>query len=66
MPYMKSLRITSTADGVCQTGETGGESSIFIDSQFFLAKDGTWLMVDWVPDSAFSDRGKWYVTEGAM
>lgn len=37
----------------------GGASAIFSDSQFFPAADGTWLMVDYMPDS-----GNWYIIEG--
>jgi hypothetical protein len=59
MPYMKSSHITSKVDGRYQVGDTLGESSIFLDSQFLPARDGSWLMVDWIPD-----RGNWYVTEG--
>lgn len=59
MSYMKSSRITSKIDGAYGTGETEGESAVFPDAQFFPAKDGTWLMVDWI-----SEAHEWYVTEG--
>jgi len=38
----------------------GNESLVFSDSQFFPARDGSWLMVDWM-----SGSGNWYVTEVA-
>lgn len=61
MTYMKSSYITSEVSGEYRTGETEGKSRIFPESQFFPAKDGTWLMVDWV---AIASGSYWYVTEG--
>lgn len=59
---MKSSRITSKLlNEAYGTGETTGESRIFPESQFFLAKDGTWLMVDYV---VTFNHTYWYVTEG--
>jgi len=61
---MKSNHIVSKVDGEYVTGETNGGSYVFRDSQFFPAKDGTWLMVDWI--ELESGRANWYVTEGSM
>lgn len=62
MTYMKSSHITSKLlDEAYGTGETTGESFVFEDSQFFPAKDGTWLMVDYV---VTFNHTYWYVTEG--
>lgn len=59
MEYMKSSVIINKMDGVYAADETDGRSLIFGDAQFFLAKDGTWLMVDWIDTTQL-----WYVTEG--
>jgi len=59
MSVMKSSRITNALNGEYGSSETYGESDVFPDSQFFPAKDGTWLMVDWM-----SHSNEWYVTEG--
>lgn len=60
MSVMKSSRITNALNGEYGSSETiEGVSDIFPDSQFFPAKDGTWLMVDWM-----SHSNEWYVTEG--
>lgn len=61
MSYMRSTHITSVENGEYVTDETEGKSEIFPLSQLFPARDGTWLMVDWMK---YLD--KWYVTEGAM
>lgn len=60
MNNFKSTHIVSELDGVYRVSETDGESCIFDFSEFFVAKDGTWLMVDWMPDF-----DTWYVTMGA-
>lgn len=60
--YMDSdwTRKWSTGDSSPDSwASIGGAVTVFDDSQFFPAKDGTWLMVDYMPDS-----GNWYVTEG--
>jgi hypothetical protein len=57
---MKSTHIVSKIMGEYVVCETTGDSEVYDWSEFFVAKDGTWLMVDWIDviDS-------WYVTMGA-
>lgn len=60
--YMDSdwARKWSTGDSLPYSwAPMGGAVLVFDDSRFFPAKDGTWLMVDYM-----SDSGNWYVTEG--
>lgn len=41
--------------------KTGGRSMVFVNSQMFPARDGLWLIVDWLQ---FKDgTWSWYVTE---
>jgi hypothetical protein len=61
MEQMKSTHVTCKMRDGYVTDETEGESLIFPFSQFFPARDGTWLMVDWM-----SHFDEWYVTEGTM
>lgn len=63
MLHMKSTGMTANRNGEIQTSAWGvTESNIFPSSQFFPAKDGTWLMVDWMTTGVWY----WYVTEGVM
>jgi hypothetical protein len=65
MIEMKSTRIVSglLRDGY-ERDETNGLSAVFSTSQLFPARDGTWLMVDWI--ELESGHTNWYVTEGVM
>lgn len=59
--YMKSYRAWKWDGLTCPAlwNPFNDEALVFDDSQFFPARDGTWLMVDYIPES-----GNWYITEG--
>lgn len=60
MDYMNSVNGVKVAWGdVFPYPIYDGMAMILAESQFFPAKDGTWLMVDYMPET-----GNWYVTEG--
>lgn len=57
---MKStVTVSCGPRGMGSNANTVGVAVIFSDSQFFPAKDGTWLMVDWMGLTE-----TWFVSEG--
>ena len=63
METVKASYITAAHrdTGEIRRDETNrAESYVFDSSQFFPARDGSWLMVDWVD---FDTTQSWYVVE---
>ena len=63
MKIVKGTHITSvnSVDPYVRRAESTGSNSVFGDSQFIHAKDGSWLMVDWIEWA--SGQWSWYVIE---
>lgn len=60
MGTFASTRITSNNDGDVQSAESLPTTTIFSTSQMFPAKDGTWLMVDFMSNANVPTEDQWY------
>lgn len=60
--HVGATHITSNTDGHIRNSPSMPTVTAFGDSQFFLGRDGRWLMVDYLSGRS-GDWWSWYVIE---